>query len=103
MAKKFMVALVVLVMVAMSSMVVTEAACPTIELNPCLPAAEADVEPTAECCTSLNTYISEGNDPSCLCEAAIGTAYFTDNPVDYAILIPQKCNLTYAAGTECDG
>lgn len=94
---------VVVAMVAMVvAMVGVEGACPDIDLDSCLPAAEADVDPTAECCTGLTTYTSS-NDVTCLCEAAMGTTYFTSNPVDYAILIPQKCGLNYAAGTECGG
>lgn len=83
-----------------------EAACPSIDLDACLPAAAADVDPTTECCTNLTTYTSASdgtNDLTCLCEAAIGSAYFTSNSVTYAMLIPQKCNLNYAAGTECSG
>lgn len=95
-------------LVAMSSlgMKATEAACPNIDLDSCLPAAAADVDPTTECCTNLTTYTSTAdgtNDLTCLCEAAMGSAYFTSNSVTYAVLIPQKCNLNYAAGTECSG
>lgn len=77
----------------------------TSELAACLPAAEADVQPTTECCTVLSTYVSsDDTGGDCLCQAASSSAFNASGAaVEYAVTIPEKCNLTFTAGTQCNG
>ena len=98
-------AMVVLVLVGASSMAQVLAQCGTTsELVACLPAAEADVQPSAECCTVLSGYLSTATPEACLCQAATSSAFESSGAdVQFAVQIPQKCNLSYRAGTQCDG
>jgi hypothetical protein len=77
---------------------------PTSELVACLPAAEADVQPAAACCAVLQSYLTTATPEACLCQAASTSAFESSGAdVQYAIQIPQKCNLSYRAGTQCNG
>jgi len=101
------VAMVVLV-VAMAALVPSaSAACGAIQsMLPCLPAARDGVAPTSACCQACATY-SQGGTPAgqaCLCGAVTNpTAKAAGMKLNYAVLIPQKCNLNYKAGYVCNG
>ncbi|KAG0631907.1 hypothetical protein M758_1G289100 [Ceratodon purpureus] len=83
----------------------TQAACSSgSDLEACLPAAEADVEPTTACCTALNSYLATDSGGTCLCEIASTAAFNSSGAVvEYAITIPEKCSATYSSGTVCNG
>ncbi|KAG0564396.1 hypothetical protein M758_8G103600 [Ceratodon purpureus] len=77
---------------------------PRRALLACLPAAEADVQPNAACCTVLQGYLTTSTPEACLCQAAMSSAFASSGAdVQYAIRIPQKCNLSFRSGTECNG
>nr|XP_024360603.1 uncharacterized protein LOC112274952 [Physcomitrium patens]PNR30763.1 hypothetical protein PHYPA_027079 [Physcomitrium patens] len=78
----------------------TQAQCPTSGLAACEPAARSDVQPTDTCCTELQAYLDTNTPEACLCEAA---AALIGEDVQYAILIPEKCNLVYKADITCNG
>ncbi|KAG0601499.1 hypothetical protein M758_11G116500 [Ceratodon purpureus] len=83
----------------------TQAKCPTNDLTYCLEAAEADVQPSHKCCTNLAAYTKTATPAVCLCEAALSSTFVDDDNLilQYALQIPQKCNLRYPAGTTCMG
>ncbi|KAG0557335.1 hypothetical protein KC19_11G121200 [Ceratodon purpureus] len=84
----------------------TQAAdCPTNDLSSCMPAAYEDIQPTEECCTNLAAYTNTPTPAECLCQGALSSPLAGDDDVNvkYAVLIPQKCDLDYPAGTTCRG
>lgn len=97
--------LMMILLVGLSSNAQVQGECgPTSGLLACLPAAEADVQPSGQCCTVLQRYLTTGTPEACLCQAATSTAFESSGAdVQYAIRIPQKCNLSYRAGTQCNG
>lgn len=99
-------ALAVLV-VAMALMQQVSAQCGNVNsLIGCLPAAKSGSQPTAACCSAMTAFAQYGTPAgeACLCQAI-------SNPVakqaganpQFAIQIPQKCNLNYKAGYVCNG
>lgn len=73
------------------------------KLYACLSAAKVDVKPTDACCQALSSFNSDAG-IACLC-AASGDPRFTSSggKPQFAVLIPQKCNLRYKAGIKCNG
>ena len=96
----------VVVVMGLGCSVLVESQCagndPT-KLYVCLAAAKADVNPSTSCCQTLSTFNSDSG-VACLC-ATSTTPTFTSSgaKLQYAILIPQKCNLRYKAGIKCNG
>lgn len=71
------------------------------KLSACLPAATANVMPSAACCQGLGGF---QNSEACLCAASADPRFTSSGAKkEFALLIPQKCNLQYKAGYVCNG
>ncbi|XP_024359031.1 uncharacterized protein [Physcomitrium patens] len=82
----------------------TQAACgSSYDLAACLPAAESDIQPSAQCCTQLSSYLATDTPEECLCQTAYSPFFQSGADIQFAIKIPQKCNLSYRAGIQCNG
>ena len=107
MAMKVAVMVVMVVTAVLAIMVPNVKACGDVTtLASCLPASTTGSMPTAECCNALATYAQGGTaeGEACLCNAVSNpTANSHGAKAEYAILIPQKCNLNYKAGYVCNG
>lgn len=72
----------------------------------CLSAAKTGSQPTAACCSAMTAFAQYGTPAgeACLCQAISNpAAKAAGAQLQYAILIPQKCNLNYKAGYVCNG
>ncbi|XP_024356589.1 uncharacterized protein [Physcomitrium patens] len=106
MAMKMNVVLLLVVLVGLSAVVNVEsqAQCGGRNLSilaPCLPAAKANVQPSAACCRALSSFATNTGE-DCLCAAA-SSQQQSGAKVEFAKYIPQKCQLTYKAGIVCNG
>lgn len=71
------------------------------KLSVCLPAATANVMPSAACCQNLGAF---QNSEACLCAASANPRFTASGAKkEFALLIPQKCNLKFKAGYVCNG
>lgn len=97
--------LMVLLLLGLSTMLrETQAACgSTAGLASCLSATTADTMPSAACCQGLKTYVATSGQ-ACLCQATTDPQFTRlGAKPQFAIKLPQKCNLAYKAGTVCNG
>ncbi|KAG0559478.1 hypothetical protein M758_10G104600 [Ceratodon purpureus] len=72
----------------------------------CLGAATRGDQPTAACCNAMAAFAQYGTPAgeACLCQAINNpTAKSAGAKMQFAIQIPQKCNLNYKAGYVCNG
>ena len=102
-----MVMWVVVVVLGLSCAVVeSQALCAgsdPAKLYVCLAAAKADVTPSAACCQALASFNTDAG-TACLCAASTDPRFTSSGgKSQFAVLIPQKCNLRYKAGLKCNG
>lgn len=100
------IAMMMAVMVALA-MVNEASACGNVaSLLSCLPAAKSGAMPPPACCNAMAAFAQGGTaaGEACLCQAVSNPQARNSgaNP-QYAIQIPQKCNLNYKAGFKCNG
>jgi hypothetical protein len=99
---------VVVVVLGLSSCAVVESQAPCAGSDPaklyvCLAAAKADVTPSAACCQALGSFNTDAG-TACLCAASTDPRFTSSGgKSQFAVLIPQKCNLRYKAGLKCNG
>jgi hypothetical protein len=93
--------------VAMALMHQVSAQCGNVNsLAGCLSAATKGDPPSAACCNAMAAFAQYGTPAgeACLCQAISNpTAKAAGAKAQYAIQIPQKCNLNYKAGFVCNG